>query len=106
MRIYAKKLIISLALPLLVGFTAALLIRDGIAAYADLPQPPLSPPPALFPVVWTLLYLLMGVASYLVWTQSEPSRQALAIYLVQLAFNLSGRCCFSTRRRTARRFTG
>lgn len=87
LRIYAKKLAVSLLLPLLVGGLAAVLIRDGVAAYGQLAQPSFAPPAALFPVVWTILYLLMGVASYLVWTQREPSRPALTVYLVQLAFN-------------------
>lgn len=87
MNIYAKKLAVSLALPLFVGLLAALLIRDGVASFADVPQPPLSPPAALFPVVWTILYALMGTASYLVWAQAKPSRAAAAVYLAQLAVN-------------------
>ena len=87
MKIFAKKLAVSLLLPLLVGGTAALLIRDGVEAYGTMTQPALSPPPILFPIVWTILYLLMGIASYLVWTQRTPSCPALTVYLVQLAFN-------------------
>lgn len=87
MKIYAKKLAVSLALPLLVGLVAGLLIRDGVEVYGQMPQPALSPPPVLFPIVWTVLYLLMGIASYLVWTQRDFSRPALVLYGVQLAFN-------------------
>ena len=87
MNIYAKKLAVSLALPLAVGLLAAVLIRGGVASYGDMPQPPLAPSAVLFPIVWTILYLLMGVASYLVWTQPKPSPAAVTVYPVQLAVN-------------------
>ena len=53
-------------------------------------QPPLSPPGWLFPVVWTILYLLMGYASYRVATSGADSgkiRRALTLYGAQLAVN-------------------
>ena len=87
MKIYVKKLAVCLALPLAVGVLAAVLIRGGVDAFADDLQPPLSPPAALFPVVWTILYLLMGAASYLVWTQTKRTPVAAALYLAQLAVN-------------------
>ena len=87
MKIYLKKLAVCLALPLAVGVLAAVLIRGGVEAFADAAQPPLSPPAALFPIVWTILYLLMGVASYLVWTQPKHFPAAAAVYLAQLAVN-------------------
>lgn len=87
LKIYAKKLAVSLALPISVGILAAILILDGVSAFGGMPQPPLSPPAALFPVVWTILYLLMGVAAYLVWTQPKRSPAAAALYLAQLAVN-------------------
>lgn len=55
-------------------------------------KPSLSPPGWLFPVVWTVLYILMGVASYLVYTSRAPQRHrrsALAFYAVQLLFNFA-----------------
>ena len=53
----------------------------------DSNKPPLSPPGWLFPVVWTILYILMGIASYLVLTSGKPNQTALTIYGVQLFFN-------------------
>lgn len=52
-------------------------------------KPPLSPPGWLFPVVWTVLFILMGIASYIVWEQSSgiQRRNALTLYFVQLFFN-------------------
>ena len=50
-------------------------------------KPPLSPPGWLFPVVWTALYLMMGLASYLVAASGQPAGDALNIYGIQLAVN-------------------
>lgn len=65
MKIQWKPLLISVLLPLAVGGLSALLTKDSMMAFSALEQPPLSPPGWLFPVVWTILYVLMGVASYL-----------------------------------------
>lgn len=89
MKLDGKKLLISLAVPLAVGGLAALL-SGGMADYGKLNQPPLAPPGWVFPVVWTVLYLLMGYASYRVWTsgaESKAIRSALIVYAVQLAVN-------------------
>ena len=68
-KIHWKPLLVSLAIPLGVGALSALLSRPGMADFQEtVTQPPLSPPMWLFPVVWTLLSLLMGLASYLVYT--------------------------------------
>ena len=61
MRIHWKRLIVCLALPLGVGGLATLL-SGGTDIYGVLNKPPLAPPGWLFPVVWTILYLLMGYA--------------------------------------------
>ena len=79
-----------LVLPLAVGGLASLLTRDGMEVFATLNKPALSPPGWLFPVVWTILYLLMGAASYLVLTSGAPPQEiasALKWYLLQLAVN-------------------
>ena len=87
MKIQWKKLIISIALPLAVGGVSALLTRKGMQDFASVPQPPLSPPAWLFPVVWTVLYILMGVACYLVWVSPQRDKNALFAYGIQLFFN-------------------
>ena len=73
-----------------VGALAALLTQDAARQYAQMPvKPPLSPPGWLFPVVWTLLYALMGVSAARVWL-SPPSaerRNGLRLYLAQLGVN-------------------
>ena len=83
-------LIKSIALPLIVGGVAGLLTRNSMQDFAALRQPPLSPPGWLFPVVWTILYILMGISSYLIATSgANPSAitDALVVYYIQLAVN-------------------
>lgn len=90
MKLDIKKLLIALAIPLAVGGIAALLTGGGMTDYQNLVRPPLSPPGWLFPVVWSILYLLMGYASYRVATSGanpEEIRKALALYAIQLALN-------------------
>lgn len=90
MKIRWKPLIVCLLIPLAVGALSSFLTREGMEAFALLNQPPLSPPQWLFPVVWTILYLMMGGASYLVWTSAAPRKQvrgALTLYGLQLAVN-------------------
>ena len=84
-----KPLLVCLAVPLAVGGLSALLTRGGMDFYETAAKPPLSPPGWVFPVVWTLLYLLMGVSSYLVWREkTAPGRRAaLRVYGAQLVVN-------------------
>lgn len=83
-----KSLVVCLAVPLAVGAAAAFLTRDGMRGFESLVQPPLSPPAWLFPVVWTLLYLMMGLASWLVLVSGgEKGRAALDRYAIQLGAN-------------------
>ncbi len=85
-----KTLIKSIAIPLAVGGLSAFLSGGGMQTFESITKPPLSPPGWLFPVVWTILYTLMGIASYLVY-QAEASvaskEKALAIYGYQLLVN-------------------
>jgi len=90
MKLDWKKLLINLAIPLAVGGLSAVLTRDGMKAFSQLEQPPLSPPSWLFPVAWTILYLLMGYAAYRVQTSGEQPpviRRATALYAAQLVLN-------------------
>lgn len=84
-----KKRLICWAIPLAVGGLATLL-SGGMGSYRVMNQPPLSPPGWVFPIVWTVLYLLMGEASWRVLTSgAEPDkiRKALIAYGVQLGLN-------------------
>ena len=89
-RINYKQLIICVAIPLLVGAVAGLLTKDGMKEFVTLAKPPLSPPGWLFPIVWTMLYTLMGLASYFIYQKRDQSAKvagALTIYGMQLIFN-------------------
>ena len=83
-----KPLLVSLLLSLGTGGLSALLTRGSMERYGSLHPPPLSPPGWVFPVVWTILFTLMGIAAYLVWMRDSTGRNgALALYGVQLVFN-------------------
>ena len=87
MTIQLKKLAACIAIPLAVGGVSALLTRNGMKIFSEINKPALSPPGWLFPVVWTVLYILMGVSSYLVLTSEKPNKTALKVYGIQLIFN-------------------
>lgn len=79
-----------IAIPVLTGVLSALLSDGGMQAFQQFQKPPLSPPGWLFPVVWTVLYVLMGIASYLIYTSDADAASrsgALTIYGYQLVIN-------------------
>ncbi len=81
-------LVVSLLISLGTGGLSALLTRNSMDAYGNYQQPPLAPPAWLFPVVWTVLFVLMGISAYLVYETQRPGRRAaLWIYVIQLAVN-------------------
>lgn len=85
-----KQFLICLAIPLLVGGLSALITRTGMDIFETINKPSLSPPGWLFPVVWTILFILMGIASYLVLVSEKPQgeiNRALTVYGIQLIFN-------------------
>ena len=85
-----QKMLLCILIPLAVGALAGRLSREGMSLYQTMYKPLLSPPGWVFPVVWSLLYILMGIASCLVYC-SEASRprkkRALILYGLQLAVN-------------------
>lgn len=89
MRIEWKKLLVCIAIPLAVGGLSALLTSGNMDLYSEIRQPALAPPGWLFPVVWTILYVLMGIALYLVVITKtrDDKRQAIISFGVQLFFN-------------------
>lgn len=79
-------LITFLLIPLTVGAVSSFL--SGSMSLSGLNMPPCSPPAIVFPIVWTILYLLMGVSSWLIWrSKKEGSKKALQIYGAQLVVN-------------------
>ncbi|HCA05200.1 MAG TPA: tryptophan-rich sensory protein [Ruminococcaceae bacterium] len=82
-KIYAISIIIPLALGALTGFATS-----GSMDYKDLVKPPLAPPSVLFPIAWSLLYLLMGVSYGMLKSNGLQGGNASILYYVQLAVNL------------------
>ena len=73
----------------LIGILSGLFAGNTGQLYASFIKPPLSPPGWLFGVVWPVLYLLMGIAAYLIYLapQSQDRQQAITLYWVQLFVN-------------------
>ncbi len=87
----ALKLIVSLVLCLAAGFLGSLATRPSIPGwYAALDKPSFNPPNGIFAPVWTGLYILMGIALFLVWRLGLDTRgvkTAVILFLIQLALN-------------------
>ncbi len=90
------RIALAIAVPLGGGLIISLFTRDAMSKFGSFNQPPLAPPAWLFPVAWTILYVLMGLASYFIWKKGydskkvadkSASRTALIIYGIQLGFN-------------------
>jgi len=80
--------VISILIPLAVGALAGLLTRGSMDAYSALHQPPLSPPGMLFPIVWAILYTLMGISAAIIRLSGDlGADKALRTYWLQLAVN-------------------
>ena len=79
--------IIAVLIPIAVG-TLSALISGNMSIYNGIDKPPLAPPGFLFPIVWTILYILMGISSYIVYqSDSAYKTNALQTYVLQLFFN-------------------
>lgn len=88
------RVIVCLLVPMIVGGISGFLAMNAMGKFGEMNQPPLAPPAWLFPVAWTLLYILMGLASYLIFVGGEKDHKkiktvkaALVIYGIQLIFN-------------------
>lgn len=85
LRVYA----IAILIPEAVGALAGLLTREGIQNFQNVPQSALTPPGIVFPIVWTILYALMGISLARVWLAEESGARTrgLSLFLFQLIFN-------------------
>ncbi len=85
-----KVYILWMALTEGVGLLAGLLTREGARLYGEMAdKPPLSPPSVVFPLVWTLLYALMGIGAARIYLApaSRARTESLRLFFTQLVFN-------------------
>ena len=82
---------VSIEIPLAVGGLSAFLTRNSMDIYEKINQPFLAPPSWVFPVVWTVLYVLMGVSAAMIYDDEKASvddkKHALRLYGINLAVN-------------------
>lgn len=83
-----KSLGCSLAIAIAVGATSTLISYNQMDIYTKIDKPILSPPKEYFPIIWCVLYSLMGISSYLIYQANDyMKRSALYMYIVQLLVN-------------------
>ena len=83
-----KPYVISIAIALGVGALSAYFTRDSMDIYSYIVKPPLSPPSIVFPIVWTILYILMGVSSAYVYVNRKRNPEAATNGLFAYAASL------------------
>lgn len=80
----------NLALPLIGGILIGFFIKNSTSIYNGIKKPVFAPPPIVFPIVWTILYVLMGIAAYRIYMKNTTGINddgAYFYYLVQLCIN-------------------
>ena len=77
----------SLFLPLILGSIVGFIIKNSID-YPNLIKPPLAPPKILFPIIWSIIYLLMGISYYILKKNNNVDNKESLIYYTQLGINL------------------
>ena len=84
-----KTYAVSLAVTLVTGGVSAILTNMGMDSYRAAEKPALTPPEIVFPIVWTVLFILVGVSAARVWLtpDSQDKAQGLRLYFLQLAAN-------------------
>lgn len=89
-KINPKALILFITIPLVGGTLTALLTGGGKNFYENLLQPSLAPPAIVFPIVWSILYINMGISMYRVYQSGKRNiKKALFVWCFQLALNFS-----------------
>lgn len=86
-----KNALLSVVIALAVGGLSALLTSGNMDLYSEIIKPPLAPPSALFPIVWTALYILMGISAAIIYNEKDDSpdevKSALTVYGINLFLN-------------------
>ncbi len=90
---YIKTYIVAIAIPIGVGLLSTYFTKDNMNIYEELIVPNAAPPGWLFPIVWTLLYTLMGISSAMIYnrriTDRNEVRGALNTYAISLVINFA-----------------
>lgn len=89
-KIKLTELLIFVVITELVGVLSGLITGSAFSYYSVLTKPPLSPPGLVFPIVWFILYALMGISAYLIYASDvdyDKKKFALTIYGIQLFVN-------------------
>ncbi len=73
-------------IPLAIGGLSAFLTRNNMNIFDTVTKPPLTPPAIVFPIVWTILYILMGIGAARVYLK-EPDSSAIPVFGINLFFN-------------------
>lgn len=84
--IFIKKLFY-LFFPLICGSLIGIFISNSIE-YSELFKPPLSPPGFIFPIIWSILYILMGISYLILKNNNSETNKECFVYYLQLAINL------------------
>lgn len=83
-----KNYVLFISVSVLTGLISALLTRNNMNIYDKISTPPLSPPGILFPIVWTILYILMGISAARIYTANNNKwSRLLSVWSVQLIVN-------------------
>lgn len=94
-RVNIFKMFVAIVIPLAVGFISSFITKDAMMSFNTMKKPPLAPPGVLFPTAWTILYILMGISSYIIYvndakndlTSLSIKNKCLSLYAIQLVFN-------------------
>ena len=85
-----KYIILNIAISLGIGGLSAFFTMNSMDIYQNINRPKLAPPGYIFPIVWTILYVLMGISSYLIHRSNHKNKEtALIIYYCQVLINFS-----------------
>ena len=83
-----KKLLFYIITTILIGTIPSIFVFKSMNIYTSLNRPPLSPPSIVFPIAWTILYILMGISIYIIMqSKRKLKKNARLIYYIQLATN-------------------
>jgi len=83
-----QKLVVALGMPVLIGILGSFFTAPAIGSwYTTLNKPPFTPPSWVFPIAWSVLYILMGISLYILW-KKKNTKTATHLFMLQLILNL------------------